>query len=616
MNNLLKLFGDEFTPENVCFWSGAGISANYPANLPLGNTFTKYFVDTFCSDGTWEKICEYFKKADMKDALNHPKTSPRFEAVLESIINVYGLDSLKPLEPLYYTPPNTNHIFFAKHLSLNGNHVTTNFDNCIQNGARLFGFHDEIQIIDDTFKADALTKSRNFLLHIHGRYLPGYTNISELGLRVSKVANGILSPYDNLLNKIVTETRYLIFLGYSGSDYFDINPFFYNLKTNGLDLRNLNVVWVNHNFSETYSEEPLWKEKSMNGSTILNGIQEAGGTVKYLEINTNKFIEQIAKTWGLQPLDNIKSSKASIDIKDEFAKQKVTLEQKIISSVNLFSTMGIGKEVIAQKKNLIPLIPKNKNATFLLSNGLRDTGLYNQAIYFSRKLPKTDASDIIFREGRLAGDYWLKGDYFLAGFHFLKGQLIFNIKVKDLEKLRVGVYEELLLDSLHWFRDIKRRNSVFGKLMPIAIAAQNFKFLIDHPNYLFVKPHSIGKLANLIIEIKSLDKLVNIPQWPMLQSSNTVSIFQETDSVLGVINFTRKKLLFDFLYSKILPSHQELEELLNMSILIEDRAGFLKTSTFLLNLHKIKDKRSISVLKEIEWTLSKKNEWLKEWTGS
>ena len=99
------MFKPDTIPSDVVFWTGAGISAGIPSNLPLGDSLTCDVVNKFCISETWEKLLDYYNRTQMTDSYGGRKWSPRLESVVESLMGVYGLLVLEVLNGCYNAEP-------------------------------------------------------------------------------------------------------------------------------------------------------------------------------------------------------------------------------------------------------------------------------------------------------------------------------------------------------------------------------------------------------------------------------------------------------------------------------------------------------------------------------
>jgi hypothetical protein len=117
------------------------------------------------------------------------------------------------------------HEFFAAHLSRGGSHITVNFDRCVE------------EVLGDPADIGPLP--------LHGRLSPA--GLGNLRTRTLQLTNGLAREDATAVTEILGKSELLVFLGYSGRDYFDVDPFFRRLaSTHPGSLSGLQVLWVEH----------------------------------------------------------------------------------------------------------------------------------------------------------------------------------------------------------------------------------------------------------------------------------------------------------------------------------------------------------------------------------
>lgn len=73
---LLSLF-ENIRPEDVIFWTGAGVSMQAPTSLPSGAELTKACINTFMPFGTLSLLNALFSLGNFKDSYGNKKELPR-----------------------------------------------------------------------------------------------------------------------------------------------------------------------------------------------------------------------------------------------------------------------------------------------------------------------------------------------------------------------------------------------------------------------------------------------------------------------------------------------------------------------------------------------------------
>lgn len=128
-------------PQEVVFWTGAGISTDSPTCAPLGEELTRralaYAFESACLD----RIVDAYQKLRITDR----RELPRLETVLDVVRRIVGTDALLDvLSDMQSPAPNDVHRFLALHLDAGGRHITANFDDCIERSGMSANTHELI----------------------------------------------------------------------------------------------------------------------------------------------------------------------------------------------------------------------------------------------------------------------------------------------------------------------------------------------------------------------------------------------------------------------------------------------------------------------------------------
>ncbi len=254
------------SPGRVTFWSGAGISGDRPTQGPLGYALTD------------RAIAQAFEPEALLDGLRGayaalclPRYRPRLESVLDAAAAEHGsgvLDGL--LADLRDPPPNENHRFFAEHTQQGGRHVTANFDTCIE---RSGGDQDRI-------------------VHIHGSFTDA-GGVETLGARVGRIEGGFDDHQKKALDDVLAETDLVVVVGYSGLDYFDVDPYWRDASSREL-VRARRVVWVNHS-----ADWGLISGKACERKQLRIFADVGGADVYQLNAPTREVLNLVANAWAL-----------------------------------------------------------------------------------------------------------------------------------------------------------------------------------------------------------------------------------------------------------------------------------------------------------------------------
>ncbi len=573
--DLLSIVPDD--PKDVIFWTGAGISLDSPSNLPSGWSLTEDVVNKFCIDGTWKKLRDYLRKADIDDANGNIKEIPRLESIFGSAVSMLGYnDALECLNE-FDTIPNTIHHFFAHHISAGGKHVTLNLDLCIKKAINISVPHAEYNIIDP--EDDSIDHSKEgLILHLHGRIGNSY---KKLGITIESITYGVSQQIKLLLLKLLKEKSAIIFCGYSGSDFFDVNPFFRNLKGE-IELYDKNIIWIDHTDKEdvltTYHGSKTKKD-------ILDSLSSCNANVYVYKTKTINVIKKLSTQWSFP----------SADITDKGKKIEMIIDleewKKALVTAKIFVSMGLGVEVLKMTPRIVEYIDDYKKycdsksdldefsaenrILYIINEAMREVGLYQDANKISHKIVRQSKLDNLFFFERTASDLWLIGKLF-SSLRFFKEGLEYGENNLGKSSKFDSVYIECLRGYMQCCRDIGRIPFVGYFLMK-----RKIKLALD---YLCKKaieaalkrsPYDLSHIKRLFSwEYPEIAKTNTIPSY-LADETNIIHVFSETDNFLGVINSKRSEVVRK-INSKEPVSEEEIAKLIWLSAIIGNHPGIVK----------------------------------------
>lgn len=211
-----KIIENLIKGKEIIFFTGAGISYDYPTSLPLGNEL----IDIILTALNCKFVVESMKD---KDKYLRP------EVVMQVLYEKFGTKLLESLVYFEKAQPNRIHHVINILCAFNSNKIiTTNLDLC----------HEK-----------AIT-GKIEILHLHGK-VDDYKSITYSLNQVGRAKN---TKIVSQLPSILTSGKAVIFLGYSGLDEFDIVPV--------LQYCESNFLWVQHSLSDSVviSDEKLKSE--------------------------------------------------------------------------------------------------------------------------------------------------------------------------------------------------------------------------------------------------------------------------------------------------------------------------------------------------------------------
>ncbi len=370
----------------VIFLTGAGVSADAPSNGPTGPALTKRALDLAFDSHAVARVLQLYKQTNM------PGEYPRLETILGVVIDVLGSSVLAQiLDPLVNLTPNALHHFFASHLVAGGMHVTANIDLAIE--AAL---------------GSPLPSAAQRLFHFHGQLGDG---ISTLGVTLRNVERGFSSAESAQLDQIFLARgcQAIIVVGYSGSDYFDMEPYFRSLR----DRRSLTgktVIWGV--FDESISA-PVQVATDFPASAAM--LADAGAELHVVRGPTMALLDLLSVRFGLGnppigPQLKPRSAQAARPRPDP--NLSVGATDKLRSTVGLLSTLGLPGELLRFVKS-----HPNIEASEIegdLAQAYWDAGLYRNAADLWKRCWDGSTNGMLRRTERAAACDWLRGRYLRA----------------------------------------------------------------------------------------------------------------------------------------------------------------------------------------------------------
>lgn len=612
-------------PQSVLFWTGAGISSSPPSSLPLGIALTENVINYFCSDSALPTILDYLGKAGIKDSSGMKKSHPRLEAVLESILTVTGFEALRYFSMLD-VPPNILHGFFARHILQGCTHITMNIDNCIAKA--LLNLNDsKWHVIENS--EDLINTSNNgdgLLIHLHGRYKEENDEENNLGVRIKAIAAGFDEAMKVKLQDLLQCMHWLIFVGYSGSDYFDVNPFFNELKKRGISFSDLTVIWVDHCVSGDTLDKYILKEyssiKSDFRKSILDALEGARAKVFIWRGETARFMEDIWPAGLAQKSCVANTATHSVAPPENFFNNAL----KPIVTANLYLSMGMGSEVLNLQDELLEcrkqinsmkpiqnsLISLKNWIIHILNEAYCEIGYYKKAHQILQDFQEQDDIEKAFKYQRLAGDYWLSGAVLRSWFYFKKSFKILD-GIPNCE--RNERWKQVLIETdirfLHLCMDIYRIPFI-KYFLPEARVFEAFHEILGMEEQLRRLPYDRIHLLKIYRRLPFVAQTINLPDW--INNGNTAMHmnFAEMDNILGVINYTRDSVTEELNNGKTV-SMDDLTKLMHKSLLIHDHPGILKCALIIKRNYGIDShtvKIVLSSICKVQWVFMRKLCWL------
>lgn len=244
--------------EKIVFWIGAGIDSGKPTSLPLGNGLTDYILQKTCGNKARDLINIWKRNQKLLNYAMEGKVEvpdrPRLETIIEAVREfedhqlkkrsiIEGLRSFSSKEFSY----NREHFLLAQFLHKGANIVTTNYGDFICKAyAEKYGEEKIIHECTDMHVYRVKNRWSSGIYHIHGIA----NDLDTIGANLSTVKNSLPESFKKQLKYWMSHEYTVIFMGYSGLDTLDVNPF---LETFDSD-KGKTGIYVRHSQQEEFSK--------------------------------------------------------------------------------------------------------------------------------------------------------------------------------------------------------------------------------------------------------------------------------------------------------------------------------------------------------------------------
>lgn len=330
-------------PHEVVVWSGAGLSMPWPTCLPSGHTLTEQALDWGFVDNPLSVLCgpvdartgRRDESLGLYSMLDVNRLLPRLEVVLgaASMPAAHGASALQTLlEPMIAAQPNWLHTFMHQHCHLGGRHITANFDTCIERAG----------------SEDVASR----VIHFHGSV---DDPLDSLGATFRNVEQGLAAGLSNRIVEALTAARLVVFVGYSGSDVFDIAPLFNRLAESV--MVDSTVLWVEYVQGqsldvsveaavtarpETGSRDAFLADERVEWALRQRlDLRLAGANVIVVRGDPAELFETLADSWSI-PIE----PKSGPCVEGVLARP-AALEQQVRATVGLWEALGLQRLALA-----------------------------------------------------------------------------------------------------------------------------------------------------------------------------------------------------------------------------------------------------------------------------
>lgn len=376
--------------------AGAGISVDSPSNFPVAIPIINSIVSSITTD---DFIKNELLRNDLRVDIGHEYQLSgdflRFEMLMNAISlidkDLSVLDAIKN-----YKNPNLNHYNLAK-LAIEGHYVfTPNFDDLIERAICDMGYVPKTICTKHDYESFSfLDKKTVPVFKLHGSYYR-YLGSERKKVKSKKTLQASLTSIvsgnrllmldsfkTKILGKSIQNASKLIFVGYSGSDDFDIVP-----TLLAIDIPR--ILWINHN--EKVSSDNV-VEKYMIGengrSKLLRKQVEAGKPVVLYDTKTSVFMSDIG---GVKDVCFCKPHPIDISFTEHISKwaSQLTADEKCYLLGRIYQSMDFyGRAIDLFEKipyDSLYYVKSQQQKSFCLDQ----MGKYGEALDVLESLSKDD----------------------------------------------------------------------------------------------------------------------------------------------------------------------------------------------------------------------------------
>lgn len=347
VTNILNNCDSKTKKLKLILWIGAGIDDYEPTCLPLGNELAFFLLENSCTS----KISQRFKGKNetfKENILENIYGTLRLESIIEcfqqfenskrsSTIKTSFMDGFLSFRN---AEPNDIHTLAAKLLMKGANIVTTNYDLCIPKAYSHINGNDEMRSHHYCNGYYKFTSAQYEELYGSIYYIHGVaSDISTLGATLTKLKDGLASPFREQLVQWMHEGYTFLFLGYGAGDSLDVNPFFLNLKER---MTQAEGIYIQHR-SEVGERSAILSEFSTNKN--VNNLLQPFGKRSVIEINTATFMNNFEDICCEPKSDSKKWKTAFLD-----RVNPLNEEERLALSVQLCVKLGIRSDKVLPRK--------------------------------------------------------------------------------------------------------------------------------------------------------------------------------------------------------------------------------------------------------------------------
>lgn len=513
------------------FWLGAGISIAAPTSLPAAEPLVGHWLNHLLPKKDAKHLLALYR--DHQRLLDKP--FPRLEKLVEDAVAVFDEPVLELLRIFQNCPPNANHRLIADYLVRHRSWaVTTNFDTAIE--AALGGalpVHTPAQESPESWG----------LIKLHGSIDEA---LPTLGHSIRNLVHGLAPHLARQIDAALDQTNCeCVFAGYSGSDYFDIVPYFEARKEHPFAAQ---ALWIDHARHAPYE---------VTADSLPKGAQRMLTAFSAVRVLRGDTTAALAALLAKAAIAEVAGSPWWAGWEARFAPEKW---QRYLYAAKLYASLGIGRlSLNAARLACAAGAPDGMRMRQFIANGLRDCGRYTDELaYRHNAAPPLDKDEerLFWRRQEAAG---LRLAHHSWAAWRTYGRLV--EEVRQCPQAEGALADEqvwCLVEAAMFFRDGLVALPRIGLLRPLASHFKGrIRRLLDEARLRFPasarNPHVLALIHRMELSLAHapgglptsyyyglLRDGIQPPQrGEDEQSFEPDGLYRETDSLLGMVNAAR-----------------------------------------------------------------------------
>ena len=523
--------------KKIIFWFGAGISI--PSKMPSGTQLTRAWLEMLLPAGEADYLLHNYY---VRNQYAIGKALPRLEKVIDDSVQIYGNEVLSLLNIFKNVAANKMHKLISSCIVKQRSYsITTNFDHAVES-INYIPVH--------TPEKFNVNENDWGLIKLHGCIK---SSKDLLGATVSSLQKGLPNYIQNKLTLLLEEPdNTFVFVGYSGSDFFDVTSFFDKRRAKG-DFFASKAIWIQYGNNLATGEEP-----KLDAGPIVITKSFDEGNVLVLQGDPFSLIMKILDDYSAKPTtstfyDDIVKQGWEAAWGSEF---KPDERLRNLYAAKIYASFGIGHESL--KHIVFYDIAKEYQPLYL--NALRDSCYYKKEFFIRKKMPRKFLSEN-YRQYLVSSR--LSGRKIRSFLLYLFVIMFIKLKTQKIKKYPRESIAWIILESGLQFRELSMpwSRSIISRWLyfPFEILSKKlvnmifclYQEMIGNNDQWDISPHMKATAFRLNDFITNpyfsndscVERWLLMPKCPLDSGDMTGDLYTETDSFLGYANHARNDAL-------------------------------------------------------------------------